>query len=104
MGGSFVNNNVLVRNVRGTSDRKCRCGSWLLHWDNETKSNRATCSVVPCGNDATLGAHVQILDNRTSGQHWIVPMCDGHNRLDDDLWLDGRVTLVSANRQKMGCY
>lgn len=64
------------------------------------------CSVVGCSSDVAVGAHVHAINiNRgTNFQHWIVPMCHGCNRSPDDLVLDSRVALISANTQEMGCY
>ena len=53
-----------------------------------------------------VGAHVMHLDNRSSWEHWISPMCHVHNhyRTEGGIWLDSRVVLVSANTQRMSCY
>lgn len=101
-----LNTHLLVRNLRGTSGRLCLCGSWLDHWYNETRSTRWLCAVLGCSNDATVGAHVQLLDNRGGFEWWIVPMCKSHNHAwnDDEMWLDCRVDGVSANTRMMGCY
>jgi hypothetical protein len=101
-----MNTNKLVRNIRGTASRNCRCGSWLDHWRNETRSRRRTCAVLGCGNPAAVGGHVVDLDNRGGGHHWIAPLCHSHNHhaLDADFWLDGRIALASANTRVMGCY
>jgi hypothetical protein len=101
-----LNTHLLVRNLRGTSGRLCLCGSWIDHWYNETRSTRWSCAVLGCANDATVGAHVQLLDNRDGFGWWIVPMCNPHNHTwnADEMWLDCRVDAVSANARMMGCY
>jgi len=50
-----------VLNIQNTGDRKCRkCDGWLDHWYNYSGSRRGTCAIVPCGNPAEVGAHIQI--------------------------------------------
>lgn len=96
----------MVRNIRGTAGRFCACGSWLAHWYTETGSSRSTCVVLGCSNEATVGAHVHEITT-ARGAHWkqyIVPMCHACNMSAEDLEIDSRVTLVSANTQFMGCY
>jgi hypothetical protein len=96
----------VVRNIRGTSFRRCACGSWLDHHTNYSRSLRATCAVLGCGNDATLGAHVHEITSKRgkNWQQWIAPLCHPCNMSTDDLELDSRVMLVSANTCLMDCY
>lgn len=98
--------NYVVRNVRGTSGRTCACGSWLAHWFTETSSSRATCAVLGCSNEATVGAHVFEVTTVRGGnwKQFIVPMCHACNMSSADLEIDRRVALVSANTAAMGCY
>lgn len=96
----------IVRNVRGTAGRLCACGSWLDHWYNETRSRRTMCAVLGCANDVAVGAHVHELTTKR-GANWeqfIVPLCQPCNMSRDDLLVDVRIELVSANTQLMGCY
>lgn len=62
-----------------------------------------TCSVYGCGDAATVGAHVEILNGRDRG-HYIVPMCKPCNTAPDEMDLKIGIVLVSANTQFMGCY
>lgn len=76
------------------------------HWYRHAGSRRSTCSVIGCSNPATVGAHVHELTSKRGGDwsHWIVPMCHRCNMSPDDLPVDIRVALISANTQAMGCY
>lgn len=95
-----------VFNIRNTSGRICACGSWLQHWRNETRSRRRVCSILGCGNDATVGAHIIHADGRASSEWWIVPMCGScnHSTNADVMFLKEDVLLVAANSSAMGCY
>jgi hypothetical protein len=70
-----------VKNVSGTGEKDCPCGSWSNHWGKSSGLQLSTelCSVVNCPNFATVGAHVQ-LDNPVDNSLYIVPLCDYHNR------------------------
>lgn len=101
-----MNTNLLVRNLKRTTGRACTCGSWLEHWRRETRSRRRVCGVLGCSNPVDVGAHVLVMDNRSSWEHRIVPMCNGcnHHLNDDDMWLKSDVVAVSANTRFMDCY
>ncbi len=95
------NSHWCVRNINGTTKNKCECKSWLAHWRNYTDSSRIYCAAVPCGNEAEVGAHVQIDDWRTDFSWWIVPLCKKHNHHTNtrEMYIDWRATLVSADAQ-----
>jgi hypothetical protein len=77
------NTHYVVKNLRGTTKLKCSCGSWLDHWRNGARSQRATCAAIvngrPCGRTAEVGAHVVSVDRRTDCRWWIAPFCKKHN-------------------------
>lgn len=86
-----------VFNINGTADNECECcGSWLEHWKTWTRSDREKCCVNGCNNDAQVGAHVMIDDQRFKRCWWIVPFCRGCNKRTDQMELDARIALVSA--------
>ena len=95
-----MNTHYTVKNVRGTTGLRCGCGSWLSHWKKCARSQRATCVIIGCGRTAEVGAHVVSLDRRTDRQWWIAPFCKHHNHYNAEqkVFLDSRVTLVSANK------
>ncbi len=87
-----------VKNLKGTSEKKCNCKSWIAHWERSSESKAKQCSVVGCLHDAKVGAHVIKCDS-SDKNHFIVPMCLGHNQEEDDcLTIDKE--LVSANIQE----
>lgn len=99
------NTHIFVRNIRGTSNRMCGCRTWLGHWSKATGTIVGRCSVLGCGEPATVGAHVVQLDGRASWDWWIVPTCHGHNHYSNDtgMWLKRGSKLASANARRMGC-
>ena len=89
------------KNKKGTSDRKCTCGSWKQHWINVSgKKWPKVCSIRGCNNEATLGAH--IFHPNVEGEQ-IVPSCEACNNPSDK---DGAFSLksdtvyVPANKSK----
>jgi hypothetical protein len=96
-----MNTHRLVRNVRGSGNLVpgC-CPTWIQHYDAHSTSRAKSCSALTCSEDATVGAHVVSLDNRTGGQHWIVPTCHPCNMRIDDFYLKSYVALVSSARCK----
>ena len=84
-----------VKNVNGTSQNTCKCGSWLDHWKKFSGKTAQYCSEKTCTNKPEVGAHVQ---KNTSDSSWyIVPLCNEHNRKTSSLELVDSVQLVSAN-------
>lgn len=72
---------LIVKNLNGTSSNRCKCNSWIEHWEMFSSSVRKECSVLDCHQTKDLvGAHVQI-----SGEdNWIIiPMCKAHNAIED---------------------
>ena len=87
-----------VINVNGTSQNRCRCGSWLDHWKRFSGSSLPMyCSETSCRKKPTTGAHVQS-DGPVNGDWYIVPLCDDHNRrTGKTLELVAGTILVRAN-------
>ena len=94
--------NMKVKNVSGTSERSCKCGSWIEHWNNFNKGQVATvCRAKGCSNKDIVGAHVKKI---TTGDNkeYIVPFCSSHNQQTNPKWivLVSGTDLVPANKQK----
>lgn len=90
-----------IRNINGTSDTICRCGSWLKHWQNF--SGQATpphCPASGCFRTDLLGAHVQKGGGSTDLKWYIYPLCADHNRYPGELWVSDFYKLVSANKRE----
>jgi len=88
---------IKVNNVNGTSDKNCKCGSWLDHWKKYGRQTTSYCSEVQCTKGPEVGAHVQ-KDSSTDTSWYIVPLCTSHNReTGRSLTLIDSVILVSAN-------
>ncbi|HDU8491122.1 TPA: hypothetical protein RG418_002112 [Aeromonas hydrophila] len=88
-----------VKNIKGTSDNTCKCGSWLKHWEKYSDTKAGLCVEKGCMSEATVGAHVR-KDSTTDQSWYIIPLCDSHNKEADEMELFGTPTLVSANVSK----
>jgi len=88
-----------IKNINGTSDRICRCGSWLKHWENFSGKKATYCSAYGCMQKTDLnGAHVQ---KATSDMKWyIIPLCKEHNAATGELEVSDSTVFVSANRSE----
>lgn len=85
-----------IKNINGTSDNKCVCGSWLNHYRENGGSSSVFCSEKDCIKKDLVGSHVQKHDS-TDTNWYIVPLCDAHNKSKEVLDIGSRV-LVSANK------
>lgn len=86
-----------VRNVVGSSNDDCKCGTWLKHWENY--SNQETpdyCIVANCLEKDLVGAHVKKFDSADKNEY-IIPICQKHNRSSEVLTVSDDYDLVSAN-------
>lgn len=72
--------NIAVKHIRGSSEvsPKCKCGSWIKHWEKFSGKTRDKCSVVGCTEAAMKGAHIKIVDG-TISSWYIMPVCESHN-------------------------
>jgi hypothetical protein len=86
-----------VKNINGTTDNTCKCGSWLDHWVKFSgKSLPNYCPEKTCVQKPEVGAHVQ-KDNSNDTNWYIIPLCKTHNGEKDKSLDVGDITLVSAN-------
>jgi hypothetical protein len=89
-----------VKNINGTSDNNCKCGSWLKHWEKFSGQKPGWCAEASCRKDSTVGAHVQkseSLDNKW----YIIPLCGDHNALEGkEISIMDSTILVSANKSE----
>ncbi len=89
-----------VRNINGTTDNSCKCGSWLDHWKRFSgQPVPSYCPEVNCHNRPSVGAHVQKAGDY-SDKWYIVPLCYTHNSSKSDLEIDSNIKLVSANKKE----
>ncbi len=88
-----------VKNINGTSDNVCKCGSWIKHWENFSGKTRSYCSAYGCTKKNDLfGAHVQ---KTTSDMNWyIIPLCQDHNSAKGELEVSDSTIFVSANKSE----
>jgi len=88
---------MIVKNINGTSESTCTCGSWLNHWKAYSGQPLPTyCVERRCMKTPTLGAHVQ-KGSSTDRAWYIIPLCPDHNRKAESLDVSDSVALVPAN-------
>lgn len=90
-----------VKNINGTSQNACKCGSWIKHWHNFSGQIANLCRAKGCSNAAAVGAHVQ-KDVTYDNRWYIVPFCYTHNAASGSVELVAGTNLVSANK-KLTC-
>jgi hypothetical protein len=90
---------VRVKNINGTSDTACVCGTWLKHWETFSGRTATYCSGSTCVRTDLVGAHVQKADS-TDGRWYILPLCNAHNRSVGALEVSESYPLVSANKSE----
>lgn len=90
-----------VKNINGTSQNVCKCGSWLDHWLNSSEQNLPSqCPTQGCLSKPEVGAHVQ-KDIAYDNSWYIVPFCkDCNGKTGQTLTISDSITLVSANVSK----
>ncbi len=89
-----------VKNINGTKENICNCGSWLKHWEKFGEQKAGLCAEVSCQKKAIVGAHVQKSDSSDSSWY-IIPLCKEHNNLfGQKISIKGSIKLVPANKQK----
>jgi hypothetical protein len=87
-----------IKNINGTSDSNCVCGSWLQHWKNFSGQDVSYCSEKGCMTKQDLvGAHVQKSDSRDNNWY-IIPLCKAHNASAKEIEITSDRKLVSANK------
>ena len=64
--------------MNGTSPNKCKCGSWIQHWEIFGQRNAIVCAAKTCIETDLVGAHVQ-KDVNNDNAWYIVPFCEEHN-------------------------
>lgn len=90
-----------IRNINGTSQTTCNCGSWLKHWENFSGQKKPSyCPAFGCINKDLLGAHVQKGGNSTDQKWYIYPLCAEHNNYKGELEVSDLYKLVSANKKE----
>lgn len=93
-----------VHNINGTSDNKCKCGSWKAHWEkfNEHKNTWPKyCAAYGCLESATVGAHVQ--KDIGTNKWFIIPFCNKHNGPEfqgKSIEVSAGTSLAPANRKE----
>jgi len=86
-----------IRNINGTGQKKCRCGSWLKHWKKFSMQTASFCPVLDCLEMDLEGAHVQ-KDDSKDDNWYIFPLCRNHNAAKgQSLEVSDAYELVSAN-------
>ena len=89
-----------VKNINGTSDNKCICGSWLQHCENYSNQTTHCCSEETCLEVTNLvGAHVQKFDSKDM-IWYIIPLCKLHNKSTGEIKIVDGINFVAANKKE----
>lgn len=89
---------ITVTNQSGTGNKKCRCGTWIDHWEQYADDDASVCSEVACKESNELvGAHVRTTKGKPVR---IVPLCNSHNGSHNKIELKERTRRVLANIRK----
>ncbi len=88
-----------VHNLNDTSQNKCQCVSWLVHWGRFSGQPANTCAVLGCMNLPSVGGHVQQSGGSDDDRSWyIIPLCSSCNaQRGASLYIRDDVQPVSAN-------
>ncbi len=90
-----------IRNINGTADTTCKCGTWLKHWEKFSGLTKPTyCPVDNCTKTDLVGAHVQKGGGSTDQKWYIYPLCNAHNQHTGELDVPDFYRLVSANKKE----
>jgi hypothetical protein len=88
-----------VKNINGTSQNNCSCGSWLKHWEKFSNQTTRYCVATTCLGKDLVGAHVQ--KTNSNDQNWyIIPLCKSHNASSGEIEISDSYKLVSANKKE----
>ncbi len=90
-----------IKNINGTTDTECVCGSWLNHWKIFSRQSVSVCPVPDCWKTDIVGAHVQKADGYDL-RWYIYPLCKEHNSYQGILEVPDWITPVSAVKSD-GC-
>lgn len=73
-----------VKNLNGTKEMKCKCGTWLDHWKSFSgkTSLPAKCANIACKGTDLVGGHVKKV-NSDDNATYIVPICKACNNTKD---------------------
>lgn len=88
-----------IKNINGTSQTRCACGTWLDHWKKFSGQTITYCPEPSCLQTDLLGAHVQKADS-SDNKWYIYPLCSTHNRSTGVLDVSDVYKLVSANKKE----
>lgn len=89
-----------IKNLIGTGEKECSCGPWLNHWVKFGPGwGSPSCANNECKKVGVLGGHVIKVDSDDAA-HYIVPLCDGCNKLKDPFEARHGIPLASANVSK----
>jgi len=89
-----------IKNINGTSQTTCSCGSWLKHWEKFSGQTVTYCPVSACLKKDLVGAHVQKGGGSTDQNWYIYPLCNAHNQSTEELEVSDSYKLVSANKKE----
>lgn len=84
----------MLTNVKDTSQRTCRCGTWMRHWLRFSGQTAPFCAADGCMERDPVGAHVKEFGG--DGTCFIVPLCQSHNQDEGIVFVADDWVLVPA--------
>lgn len=87
---------MTVQNLKGTSNKKCKCKSWLNHWHIYSSGVATICKAAGCSRTDIVGAHVKKCGGSDYSEY-IIPFCKLHNKQEGCVEINKFVSLVPAN-------
>ena len=91
-----------IRNIKGTANNRCKCGSWINHWEKYSQTKSTICAEIKCKNKIVLGAHIQKV-NSESREWFIIPLCSAHNNsaetlcIKQTIFVPANITITCSN-------
>jgi hypothetical protein len=89
-----------IKNINGTSDIACTCGTWMEYWEKFSGQKTTFCLAVGCMGKDLVGAHVQKTGARDDNWY-IYPLCISHNERSKELEVSDGYKLVPADKAEM---
>jgi hypothetical protein len=88
-----------IKNLNGTSEKDCKCGSWYNHWKKHSGQTTDFCQAKDCTKTDLVGAHVKKVGG-TDNASYIYPLCKTHNASTEEMEVSDTYEFVSANTKE----
>lgn len=90
------------KNLNGTTPNRCKCGSWLAHFQHYGTGTSTKCAVKGCSNLSEVGGHVKKI-SAIDSKWYIVPLCKACNKLTEGFYLKAVIKKPASANVAMTC-